>query len=127
MALARSPFFTTGRTAVSADNRDRRSRFRNATNVTIDALAVARLTRLATEDRIPVGWVRDRILERADRDSGGLGSASKLAELVSCPWCMSIWLAAGVVVVRRYRWWRPVALALAFSEVAGLAATWVER
>lgn len=95
----------------------------------IDALATARLTRLATEDRIPVGWLRDRILKAADEDSGGLGSASKLAELVSCPWCMSQWLAFGVVAARwRFpRLWHPFALALAFSEVAGLAATWAER
>lgn len=83
----------------------------------IDALATARLTRLIVEDRVPFGPIRDRLEER-----GGY-----LGELVSCPWCSSMWLAAGVVAVRRYRWWRPVALALAFSEVAGLAATWVER
>lgn len=93
----------------------------------VDALATARLTRLAVEDRIPVGWLRDRILRAADEDSGGLGSASKLAELVSCSWCTGLWVSAGVLVVRRYRWWRPIALALAFSEVAGLAATWTER
>ena len=98
-----------------------------ALDFTVDALAVARLTRLVTEDTVPFGALRDRILQRADEDSGGLGSPSKLAELVTCPWCMSWWIGFGVVVVRRSRWWRPVALALAFSEVAGLAAHYTER
>lgn len=92
----------------------------------VDALAVARVTRLINEDRIPFGGVRDAILARAARDGGGLGSESKLAELVTCPWCMSMWVAGGVLVARRSRFWRPLALVLAMSEVAGLLATWSE-
>lgn len=75
------------------------------------------MTRLIVEDRVPFGPIRDRLDER-----GGY-----LAELVSCAWCSSVWLAVGVVIVRRYRWWRPVALALAFSEVAGLTSSYTER
>ena len=65
----------------------------------LDTLAVARITRLVTEDRVPFGPLRDRILEKADEDSAGLGSDSRLAELVTCPWCMSMWVGAAVVLV----------------------------
>ena len=88
----------------------------------MDALAVARVTRLINEDRVPFGPVRDAILARASRDEGGLGSSSRLAELITCPWCMSMWVAGGVLVVRRTRAWRTLALVLAASEVAGLLA-----
>lgn len=89
----------------------------------VDALAVARITRLVTEDRIPFGWLRDRILERAQENSGGLGSDSRLAELVTCPWCMSIWVAGFVLLARRFvPGWRHLARLLAASLVAGLAA-----
>lgn len=47
-----------------------------------------------------------------------------IGELVTCPWCASIWLAAGVVVARRLApsIWDPIARLLALSEAAGLAA-----
>lgn len=45
-----------------------------------------------------------------------------LGILVGCSWCSSVWLAFGVVTLRRVapRFWSPVAKALAFSAVAGL-------
>lgn len=78
-----------------------------------DALAVFRLTRALTTDRIGQP-VRDR--------------ADKLGELpgyyVRCDWCSSAAVAFGVVAARTIcpRVWRPVAQALAFSAVAGLIA-----
>ena len=93
-------------------------------DLVIDALATARITRLLTEDRVPFGPIRDRILRNADEDSGGLGSPSRLAELVTCPWCSSVHVAIFVGIVRwRFpRAWRPVATALAMSYVAGFLA-----
>lgn len=96
-------------------------------NELVDMLACARLTRLLVEDRIPLGWARDRIVARAEQNDAGLGSPSKIVELVGCPWCMSIYVAAGILAVRRRRWWAPVALGLALSQAAGMAAEWVER
>lgn len=80
----------------------------------VDTLAVARLTRLVTRDRItrrPRNWVWEHAPE-------------PIAALVDCPWCVSIWAAAGVVAARRFapRAWSPVAAALAMSEVAGIVA-----
>lgn len=48
----------------------------------------------------------------------------KLATLVSCRWCMSVWIAAGVCIVRRVapRVWAPVAYALAASSLSTLLA-----
>lgn len=80
----------------------------------VDTLAVARLTRLVTRDRItirPRNWVWEHAPE-------------PIAGLVDCSWCVSMYVAFGVVAARRFapRAWSPVAAALAMSEVAGLAA-----
>ena len=80
----------------------------------VDALAVFRLTRLATTDTFPpVMHARWRLMRR-------FPDGSWPVELIECPWCMSFWIGLGVVVMRRSPWWRPVALALASSAVAGL-------
>jgi hypothetical protein len=77
----------------------------------VDALATYRLTRLV---------VKDTVTERfrrwfAHRYEG------PLVYLSTCPWCMSIWIAAAVVALT---WgvplaWSYVAAGLAFSTVAG--------
>jgi hypothetical protein len=48
----------------------------------------------------------------------------KLAELITCRWCASVWLAAGVVAMRRMapRAWHPMSTVLAFSAAAALLA-----
>lgn len=79
-----------------------------------DSLAVFRLTRLAVTDTFPpIQRVRFRILQRYDERSWQ-------AELGTCPWCMSIWIAFGVYVLRRTRVWRPLRFVLATSAVAGV-------
>lgn len=82
--------------------------------LTLDALAVFRLTRLVTEDHLPFGPLRDR-LNRRDPDS-------LAAELVSCPWCVSMYaamLVLGLHAVLPHAW--PYAAAvLAFSAITGL-------
>lgn len=77
----------------------------------VDALAVYRLTRLVARDELlrPARvWLDDRY-------------AGPLVYLVTCMWCLSIWLSA---VVLLFTWWIPVAWSvvasgLAFSAVAG--------
>lgn len=102
-------------------------------DVTIDALAVYRLTRLATSDAIfdgPraqfVAWAkRCSDLEIGDEtQTVCMRPDSKLAYLATCPWCMSIWFGLIAVIARRKipRAWRPVARLLAFSAVAGIAS-----
>jgi hypothetical protein len=91
----------------------------NALALVVMTLAVARLTGLVTEDRLTEG-LRKRILDRFDEDS-------RLGYLITCPWCVSIYLAA---VAAPLVWWHsgnPVlmipAIALAFSQVVGMAAS----
>jgi hypothetical protein len=85
------------------------------------ALATFRLARFVTADTFP-GWTqaRSRILDRWPPRPGAT------SELLACPWCCSVWLAAGLLV-----WWllspatlAPFALIVALSAVAGLLAEW---
>lgn len=105
----------------------------------VDALAVARLTRLVTRDKITEDARGAAVLVAYQRRDGYRRShddltlrewatvplqdaqAPRLAQLVTCSWCVSIYVALGVAIARR-RWpraWAPVADALAFSAVAG--------
>jgi hypothetical protein len=82
--------------------------------LTLDALAVARLTRLLVMDSIT----------RPARDWIVKGGRPMLIEFSTCPWCVSPYLAAGVVVLQRLA---PticlyVTAVLAFSAVAGFLA-----
>lgn len=84
----------------------------------LDALAVFRLTHLITDDRIPVGPLRDWVQRRRPD--------SLLAEWFTCPWCCSPYVAAAVLVTHGVfpGWWPYVAAVLAFSAVAGLLSSW---
>lgn len=77
----------------------------------VDALAVARLTRLVTTDLI-TERPREALSARSDF----------LDDLLHCGWCTSMWCGLGVVAARRCvpKLWGPVATVLAYSEVAGL-------
>lgn len=76
-----------------------------------DALAAARLTRLAHRDTL-LDPAREAVVRR-------LPAAD---ELLSCPWCLSIWAGLAVVAARRLapRAWAPLSAALACSQVAGM-------
>lgn len=83
----------------------------------VAALAVARLTRLVTDDAI-LDRPRDALYRRNPD-----GAA---AYFVGCPWCVSIWLGA---LVAAGVYWRPCAwwvqfplILLALSQVTGLLA-----
>lgn len=75
-------------------------------------LAVYRLTRLVVfDDFPPVQAVKRRVIAR-------FGAASAWATLLTCPFCLSVWVAAGVVLAV----WphaSVAALLLRFSGVAG--------
>lgn len=102
-------------------------------DVAVDCAAVARLTRLVTED-VLLDPIRNRILDRwpaettwvgsHDDPTGGWVQATKIGTLVTCPWCASQWIAFGVVILRwkAPRLWDPIARALAASQIAGMAA-----
>jgi hypothetical protein len=87
-----------------------------------DALATYRLTTLVKDDRITEP-LRDAVFGRwgdpADPDCG------KPSYLLSCPWCLSVYIGAAVVAARvaRPREWGLASKVLALSAATGLAAT----
>lgn len=84
----------------------------------VDSLATFRLTRLAVEDEI-TSPLREAVWKRYDV------SDTKIGYFLTCPWCVSIWVGAGVVVARRVApaAWEPVAAILAGSAVTGMIAS----
>lgn len=88
----------------------------NAVLIVLDALAVFRLTRLILDDSI-TAFIRNPIVKNGP---------DKAMELFTCPWCMSVWMAAAVVALQSTvpsLWIYPAAV-LAFSAVAGLLEGW---
>ena len=84
----------------------------------IDALACYRLTRLVVADGITEP-IRDRIITKRD------GSTREWWEqLLTCRWCVGVWVAFGVMVARTELTdvWSPVAYALAIACAAPLIA-----
>lgn len=84
-----------------------------AVDAATDALAVSRLVRLAQQDEIPVGNLRERLIDRyGDQTWTGL---------LVCPYCLSVWVGAGVVLARYLfpRAWPWIARVLALSEATG--------
>lgn len=86
-----------------------------------DIVATARLVKLVKDDRI-VQPLRTRALDVGARHD----VEETVGYFLSCPWCLGIWLAAGVTVARFVapRQWRWVSRALA---TAAIASELVER
>jgi len=80
-----------------------------------DALAVYRLTKLVNDDEI-FADARDRLLARFPPEE------HKFGYLLTCPWCVSIYMGGAVALARAAapRKWDVLAQALAFSAVTGL-------
>jgi hypothetical protein len=82
-----------------------------------DALATYRLTKLLQHDDLPpLPKLRHAFYVRY--------GARPVGQLVDCPWCLSVWIGALVVLARRVcpRVWDPVAATLAASAVTGITA-----
>ena len=86
-------------------------------NLTIDVLAAWRLTRLFGTDKITealrddlVGIVLGFKTTRLTR---------KFLELMDCPYCLSIWAAGTVLILKRLPMGKTVVRLLAMSAVAG--------
>jgi hypothetical protein len=98
------------------------------------ALAVARVTRLITSDKITerprdavVSWAWSRFKPAVPPSDWDRADPPLPAYLITCPWCVSIYVAAPAAVMA-WAWGdSPVlfipALALAFSQVTGLMST----
>lgn len=91
----------------------------DAITLAIGALVTARLTRLITRDQI-LHPVRRRLILRWGMDS-------MLSYLITCDWCVSIWMGAAVATVGAETglWprWAAIPLCLAYSYVAGYLAS----
>jgi len=85
----------------------RLSVLRDPAALAVGALAVHRLTRLAVEDEI-TRPLRERITDAAPD--------GRLAYLVTCPWCVSMWIGAGWAVL--------TAAAPGVASAAGAALAW---
>lgn len=94
----------------------------------LDALACYRLTRLVVADSLTeparrwlIGSVptSDHML---DGSRISVAARPRLAEFLSCPWCVSFWTAIGVVLMQSWipSAWLYVSAVLAFSALAGL-------
>lgn len=73
-------------------------------------VATYRLTRLIFKDTI-TERLRERILER-------MGPESKVSELITCPYCLSIWVGFGVLAARTVlpRPWQWAARGLTYAS-----------
>lgn len=85
-----------------------------------DSLAVWRIVRFIQRDSL-IEEPREAVINRW----GHL----KITELLTCPWCLSIWVAAGVVLARAAapRVWGMIARGLAFSAGAGVITGLVDQ
>lgn len=84
----------------------------------VDVLAVARLTHLWTEDTLPpVAAAREKTYAAIQSRHGHVWAEG----LTTCPWCTSIYVAAGVLAARRLapRAWPVIARGLAASYATG--------
>jgi hypothetical protein len=84
------------------------------TNLT-EWLAVYRLTRMAQRDDVwPLPEIRLAVM--------GRWGTSRWSALLDCPWCLSVWVAGGLWVLRLAapRLHAAVTMILASSAVAGL-------
>ena len=87
------------------------------------ALAIARATGLITTDYLTKP-LRDWLFRKLNPDKTW---HERLAYLIECPWCVSVWVAAALVPVAY--WWgahwsvQVAGLILAASQVTGLLAT----
>lgn len=90
-----------------------------------ETLATYRLTRLVVKDGI-MKTPRDAVLRWALKPAWGRARHPKIAELVECPWCVSMYAAAAVLVMRRSSAGRGLLAVLALSAAAGGMAEIIE-
>lgn len=79
-----------------------------------DALAVHRLTKLVTQDQITEQF-REEVWEDYPPES-------TIGYLITCPWCVSVYVGVGVMILRATvpRVWDPLSRALAASSITGI-------
>lgn len=103
--------------------RPRARHHRTVTTLILAALAVARLTRMVTTDRITQA-PRERLLRYL---ISKYSEDALVVYLIICDWCVSVYVAAGVtaawILAGDTLWFQAPAAALALSYVAGFLAS----
>lgn len=85
--------------------------------------AVARITRLVVGDDFPpIAWARERIAAPGEREGAG-AIARAVADLIQCPWCVSVYVAGAVVLALEWGM-SPVLLVI---PTASLVAAWATQ
>lgn len=85
-----------------------------------------RLTRLVVDDTFPpVAWVRDRVTGDAPEVDRWRGVPDWVGKLVSCSWCASVWVSAGVTAATAT--WVGLPLPLLAWAVAASGAAWLSH
>lgn len=83
---------------------------------------ILRLTRLVVADEILHKFRVWIVLK--------LGPNNPIAVLVTCSWCMSVWIGAAVGAAwwawGDHRWWLAVGTAASASLLAGWSARWID-
>ncbi len=83
---------------------------------------VCRVTRFITKDALAARF-RSRVADR-------FGDDSQQAYLVSCGWCVSVWVAAAVTALAYWAgdetWYQAGAMVLTLSYLTGLAGNWLD-
>jgi uncharacterized protein DUF1360 len=92
----------------------------------VDFLATYRLTTLIKDDKITEDLRRMVFRRFGEPDEE---HSHKVSYLLNCPWCLSVYFAAGVVVARHFRprVWSPVAKVLALSALTGLVSGAIDK
>lgn len=87
-------------------------------------LAARRLTQLITEDEITKP-LREAILQWGERHKEGSWQ-DRLAYLVSCPACTSVWAAGVILVASRTPYARHLVKVLAVSQATLAVDAWIK-
>jgi alkylhydroperoxidase family enzyme len=92
-------------------------------DLAVGAFAVHRLTRLATEDDLTRPL---RALAAGEGELTQEPARPRVAAFLSCPWCVSVWAAAGwlALTAAAPRLARPLGAVLAWSSATGLLSSW---
>jgi hypothetical protein len=93
--------------------------------ILILGLVSYRISRFITTDAVPLGNLRDRLLDHFNRAERTL-----LVEGLTCDWCISVW-ASGLLVGLLNWLWIPLPLPFldffAVSSIAGVVSSVVRR
>lgn len=90
----------------------------------MDMLAARRLTQLITEDEIAKP-LREPILAWGEKHAEGTWQ-DRVAYLVSCPACSSVWAAGAILIARRIPYVRHLVPVLAISQATLAIDAWIK-